>query len=89
MSVCYALYVCTLWLHGLPYDPFRAKLRVHDLECQVETYRRNLIKKPWAYDPKINSRIHIRNLIKAQGFSIRFLHYIHEMEAILKTIMRW
>ena len=30
-------------------------------------------KKPWAYNPQKN-RIHIRDLIKAQGFLIRFLH---------------
>ena len=34
---------------------------------------RNLIKKHWAYNPQ-NSRIHIRNPNKGQGFLIRFLH---------------
>ena len=35
---------------------------------------KNLIKKPWAYNPKIVGFIY-GTPIKAQGFLIRFLHY--------------
>ena len=38
------------------------------------TYCRNLIKKPWAYNPKVVGFIE-GTLVKAQGFLIRFLHY--------------
>ena len=51
---------------------------MHDLlESEVPGHDSvgNLIKKPWAYNPKIGGVIQ-GALMKAQGFLIRFLHYV-------------
>ena len=43
------------------------------LEATACAKCRHLIKKPWAYDPKIVGFIY-GTLIKTQSFLIRFLH---------------
>ena len=53
----------------------RFRLRVAGNTDSGTEQCRNLIKKPWAYNAKIVGFIQ-GTLIKAQGFLIRFLHYL-------------
>ena len=48
---------------------------------------RNLIKKPWAYNPKIVGFIQ-GTLIKAQGFLMRLLHYDKTLLKVSGTLVQ-